>query len=43
MKEQYGIGGQSHVLLRADNSYADYDEKDYSFLQRKRVLLWETM
>ena len=27
MKEQYGIGGQSHALSRADNSYADYDGK----------------
>ena len=27
MKEQYGIGGQSHALSRADNSYADYNGK----------------
>ncbi len=27
MKEKYGIGGQSHALCRADNSYANYDGK----------------
>lgn len=27
LKDKYGIGGRSHALSRADDSYADYDSK----------------